>query len=137
MLIGGTYQGIIQKKSASGSRTLRCLVIFFQNFILIRKCQKGSLNRGTLVSATAIYQTKCPFTILSALFLFFQTLPNDSKLFPAYCTRWGLRSSSPLRVIAFQTVDIFIRGCYLKDLDFLSQVIRFWLGLKSAISLQD
>ena len=62
------YEGIIQKKSASGSWTLPCLVIFFQNFILIRKCQKWSLNRGTLVSTTAIYQTKCPFTVLSALF---------------------------------------------------------------------
>ena len=29
------YQGIIQKKSASGSRTVPCLVIFFGNFILI------------------------------------------------------------------------------------------------------
>ena len=28
-------QGIIQKKSASGSWTLRCLVIFFRNLILI------------------------------------------------------------------------------------------------------
>ena len=30
-----------------------------------------------------------------------------------HCTRWGLRSSSPLRVVAIQTIDIFIRGCYL------------------------
>ena len=57
-------------------------MIFFQNFILIWKCQKWSLNRGTLVSATAIYQTKCPFIVLSALFLFFRTLPYDSRLFP-------------------------------------------------------
>ena len=28
-------QGIIQKKSVSGSRTLPCVVIFFRNFILI------------------------------------------------------------------------------------------------------
>ena len=75
-------QGIIQKKSASGTRMLPWLVIFFRNFILIWKCQKGSLNRGTLVSANAIYQTKCPFSSLSALFLFFQMLPYDSKLFP-------------------------------------------------------
>ena len=27
-----------------------------------------------------------------------------------HCTRWELRSSSPMRVVAFQTVDIFIRG---------------------------
>ena len=45
-------QGIIQKKSASGSRTLPCLVIFFRNFILIWKCQKWYLNRGTLVLVT-------------------------------------------------------------------------------------
>ena len=78
------HQGTIQKKSASGSRTLPYLVIFLRNFILNWKCQKGSLNRGTLVSATAIYQTNCPFTALSALFLFFRTLPYDSKLFPGY-----------------------------------------------------
>ena len=44
--------GIIQKKSASGSRTLPCLVIFFRNFILIWKCQKWYLNRCTLVLVT-------------------------------------------------------------------------------------
>ena len=55
-------QGIIQNKSVSGSRTLPCLVI--------------------LVLAITIYQTKCPFTVLSALFLFFRTLPYDSRLFP-------------------------------------------------------
>ena len=51
-----------------------------------------------------------------------------------YCTRWGLGSSSPLRVFAILTTDIFIRGCHLKYPDFLSQDICFWLGLKSAIS---
>ena len=61
-------QGTIQKKSASGSRTLPCLIIFFQNFILVWKCPKWALNRGTLVSATAIYQTKCPFAVPSAFF---------------------------------------------------------------------
>ena len=30
-----------------------------------------------------------------------------------HCTMWGLRSSSPLRIAAIQTIDIFIRGCYL------------------------
>ena len=52
-----------------------------------------------------------------------------------YNTRWGLRSSSLLRFIAIQTIDIFIRGFYLQYPDFLSQDIRFWLGLKSAIKL--
>ena len=74
--------GIIQKKSASRSQTLPCLMIFFQNFILIWKCQKVSLSRGTLVWITAIYETNRPFRVLSALFLFFQMLPCDSKLFP-------------------------------------------------------
>ena len=77
--------GTIQKKSASGSRILPCLKIFFRNFILIWKCQKWSLNRGTLVSATAIYQMKCTFTVLSTLFLFFQMLPYDSRLFLDGC----------------------------------------------------
>ena len=30
-----------------------------------------------------------------------------------YHTSKGLRSSSPLRIVAPQTIDIFIRGCYL------------------------
>ena len=81
-----TMQGIIQTKSVSGSRMLPCLVIFFQGLILIWKCQKWSLNRSTLVSsATAIYQIKCPFTVLGAPFLFFRMLPDDSRLFPAMC----------------------------------------------------
>ena len=76
-------QGIIQKKSASSSWMLSCLEIFNPNFILIWKCQKWSLNRGTPVSATTIYQMKCPFTVPSALFLFFWMVPHDSRLFPA------------------------------------------------------
>ena len=62
------HQGIIQKRSASGSQMLLYIEIFFRNVVLIWKCQKWSLNRGTLVLATAIYQTKCPFTVQSALF---------------------------------------------------------------------
>ena len=53
-----------------------------------------------------------------------------------YYTRRGVRSSSSLRVVAIQTTNIFIRGCYLKCPDFLSQDICYWPGLKSAISLQ-
>ena len=64
------WQGIIYKKSASGSRTLSCLVSIFQIPILILKCQKRSLNWGTLVPAPAIYQTKYPFFI-------FRRLPYD------------------------------------------------------------
>ena len=60
------YQGIIQKKLTSGSRTLSCLLIFFRNFILIRKCQKWSLNRGTLVPVIKVpfYSSKWPFFVL-------------------------------------------------------------------------
>ena len=43
---------------------------------------------------------------------------------------------SSLRVFAIQTKNIFIRGSYLKYLDFLSQDICFLLGLNSAISSQ-
>ena len=57
---------------------------FFQGLILIWKCQKWSLNRGTLAPATAIYQAKCHFTVLNAPFLFLRMLPNDSRLFSAY-----------------------------------------------------
>ena len=30
-----------------------------------------------------------------------------------YCTKKGVRSSNVLRVVAIQTIDSFIRGCYL------------------------
>ena len=61
----------------------RTKLIFLHNFILIWKYQKWSLNRGTFAPATAIYQMKCLFTVPSALFIFFQMLPYDSRLFPA------------------------------------------------------
>ena len=83
---GSGCQGIIQKKSASGSWTLTCLKIFFQNFIMIWKCQKWSLNRDTTVPTNVIYQTKYPFTVQSALFLLFP-MPYDSRLF-LWCTLW-------------------------------------------------
>ena len=63
------------------------LKIFFLNVILIRKCQKWSFSRGTLVSATTIYQTKCTFIGESALFLLFRMLPCDFRLFPARVTQ--------------------------------------------------
>ena len=53
-----------------------------------------------------------------------------------YDTWRGLRSSNPLIIVAIQTVDIFIKGCYLLCPDVLSQDICFWLGLKSTIFLQ-
>ena len=49
-------------------------------------------------------------------------------------TCWRLISSNFLGVIAIQTIDIFLRGCYLKYPDFLSQAVRSWLGLKSVTS---
>ena len=61
----------------------RAKLIFLHNFILIWKNQKWSLNRGTFTPATAIYQMKRLFTVPSALFIFFQMLPYDSRLFPA------------------------------------------------------
>ena len=63
-----SVQRIIQKKSASGSQTLPCLLIFFSKFYFDLKLPKMVFKRGTLVLATAIYQTNCPFTVLSALF---------------------------------------------------------------------
>ena len=61
----------------------------------------------------------------------------DVKLaMETYYTRWGLRSSIPLRFVAIQTLGIFIRGCYPKYPDFLRLDICFQLGLKSIISLQ-
>ena len=61
----------------------RAKLIFLHNFILIWKYQKWSLNMGTFAPATAIYQMKRLFTVPSALFIFFQMLPYDSRLFPA------------------------------------------------------
>ena len=74
LLTGLGLQGIIQKKSVSSSWMLLCLMIFFQNFILILKCQKWSLNRGTLPNELLFYSSKC-------LFLFFWMLHYDSRLF--------------------------------------------------------
>ena len=34
------------------------------------------------VQVVAIYQIKCPFTVLSVRFLFFKMLPDNSRLFP-------------------------------------------------------
>ena len=76
------FNGIIQKKSVSGSKMLPCLVIFFKISFWSKIAKKWFLNRGTLISATAIYQTKYPFQVLSALFLFFQMLLYNSKLLP-------------------------------------------------------
>ena len=41
---------------------------FFSKFYFDLKLPKVVFKRGTLVLATAIYQTNCPFTVLSALF---------------------------------------------------------------------
>ena len=110
ILVLDCFQGIIQKKSASVSWTLPCLVIFFRNFILIWKYQKRSLNRGTLVSETAINQTKCPFTVLSALFMFFQTLPYDSKLFPGFVIEvWFMQIESKDISSSICQVEIEVR----------------------------
>ena len=45
-----------------------------------------------------------------------------------HCTRWGLRSSSPLRVVAIQTIDIFNEAVIYSIMIFF-QDICFWLGL--------
>ena len=71
----------------------------YWNFILIRKCHKWFLNRGTVVLATTIYQTKCPFTVLSALFLFFRMLPYDSRLFPATTYEFHQLTSDPAHLL--------------------------------------
>ena len=75
------WQEIMYKKPVSGCGKLTCFVIFFFFFfwslILIWICKKFSLNRGTLVPATAIKQTKCPFSV-------FGMLPCDSGLFPVW-----------------------------------------------------
>ena len=54
----------------------------------------------------------------------------------AHSIMWGLRSSSPLTVLAIQTLGIFIRGCYQQYPDFLCHGVSFWLGLKLAMSSQ-
>ena len=78
---------------------LPSLMILYWDFILIRKCHKWFLNRGTVVLATTIYQTKCPFTVLSALFLFFRMLPYDSRLFPATTYEFHQLTSDPTHLL--------------------------------------
>ena len=50
-------------------------------------------------------------------------------------TRWGLRRSSPLKVDVIQTIDIFIRSCYLYYFDFMSQNIWFFICSSSFVAL--
>ena len=61
----------------------------------------------------------------------------DEKLASGiYCTIWGSKTFNSLRVIAIQTIDIFIRICDLEYPKFLLQDICFFLGLKFSISSQ-
>ena len=70
------------------TRRNQCLVVgccpaydFFPKFYFDLERSKMSLNRGTLVSVTVIYQMKCPLTVLSAHFLFLWMLAYDSRWF--------------------------------------------------------
>ena len=76
------------------------------------------------------------FTNMFLIFLRHNGMADVKLTKENHNTRWELRSSGPLRVAANQTIDIFIRGCYLQYPDFLSQGMCFWLGLKSVISSQ-
>ena len=80
-MVASQRQGIIQKKSASGSWMLsqdifsKCYfdlkmpkMVFKQGYLSISNCH--------LPNKMPFYSSKCPF------FLLFQTLPYDSKLFP-------------------------------------------------------
>ena len=53
-----------------------------------------------------------------------------------FCKIWGAKTFNSLRVIAIQTIDIFIRICDLEYPKFLLQDICFSLGLKFSISSQ-
>ena len=53
-----------------------------------------------------------------------------------FCKIWGAKTFNSLRVIAIQTIDIFIRICDLEYPKFLRQDICFSLGLKFSISSQ-
>ena len=53
---------------------------FFWKFYFDLKMPKMVFKQGYLSISN---QTKCPFTVLSALFLFFQMLCFDSRLFPS------------------------------------------------------
>ena len=46
---------------------------------------------------------------------------NEMLTWEVCCTRWGVGSSSPLRGFAIQTIDIFMRDCYLKYPEFLAR----------------
>ena len=50
--------------------------------------------------------------------------------------RWGLRSLSPLRNAAKLYISPSEAVIYSNLPDFLSQDFKFWLGLKSVVSLQ-
>ena len=71
----------------------------------------------------------------------------DPKLGVHWCSEWNANMGmilykvetgefKPPETLCHSNIDIFIRSFHLKYLDFLSQAICFWLGLKSAISSQ-
>ena len=84
---------------------------------------------------------KYPFTVLGALFLFFQTLPYDSRLFPDL----GRCSSEPARLVPFpysrgkstrysdrlHDLSVTVPRCY-KDVyvnNFFPHTARLWNSL--------
>ena len=103
----------------------RCPVSWFLFKVLFwsENAKKGQLNEGTLVSATPIYQTKCPFTVLSVPFLFFRTLPDDSRLFPV--TRSKLKVF--YKNIIHQRIIVFVQL-------FVAEIFAFYVFADVSIS---
>ena len=60
---------------------------FFSKFYFDVKSPKMVFKQGYLSISN---QTKCPFTVVSAFFLFFQMLPFDSRLFPVSFVFWKI-----------------------------------------------
>ena len=71
----GSTQGIIQKKSASCSWMLPCLMGCFSKSYFDLKMPKIFFKQGYLSNSNHYLPKKCPFTVLGAVFLFFECFP--------------------------------------------------------------
>ena len=77
---------------------------------------------------------KCPFTVLSALFLFFRTLPYDSKLFLAsHCRHCRFKSSEKYKVS--NEINIVKRKTNLKEMSIIAIIANIHLFSKNTFQI--
>ena len=120
---------------------LRCLVICFQNPILIRKCQKRCLSRDTLVPAPVIYQTKCHFFCFSDASLWSRLFPVWSRYFTHRYSNKIFRNQMDLNIKPHQcslerlsAVPSRLSQNLFSDSSPFGGDIKSWWGYKSSLN---